>query len=286
MQIMGKIIGGILAAIIVIIAVVIAVFYFNIDKVIIAAVEGYGSEVTQTDVVLDEVDLDLTSGKGALKGFSIGNPSGFEAGDAVAFDEVSVAVNIADTNDKLIHITEIRVNQPAITYEVNQTSNNLDTLKKNVDEFLKKKGLAGDSSASESSSEEGPKVIIDNLYINGGKVSVKAPALLNQKVEGTLPDIHMKDIGKEGGGASPEQVAAQIVNELSGKAMAVITDLGIGKTLGTLLDNAGDLANKVGVDKAAGAAGEVAKDAVKGAAGAVEGAAEGAGKTIKKLFND
>ncbi|MCR9213168.1 MAG: hypothetical protein NXI13_05580 [Proteobacteria bacterium] len=283
---MGKIIGGILAAIIVIIAVVIAVFYFNIDKVIIAAVEGYGSEVTKTDVVLEEVDLDLTSGKGALKGFSIGNPSGFESGDAVAFDEVSVVVNIANTNDKLIHISEIRVNQPAITYEVNQTSNNLDTIKKNVDDFLKENGLAGDSQASESSSEEGPKVIIDNLYINGGKVSVKAPALLNQKVEGTLPDIHMKDIGKEDGGESPGEIAAKIVNEISGKAMAVVTDLGIGKTLGTLLDNAGDLANKVGVDKAAGAAGEVAKDAVKGAAGAVEGAAEGAGKGLKKLFND
>ena len=64
---MGKIIGGIVIGLIVIIGIAVGVLYFNLDKVIIAAVEEYGSEVTKTDVVLNEVDLDLTSGKGALK---------------------------------------------------------------------------------------------------------------------------------------------------------------------------------------------------------------------------
>ena len=279
---MGKIIGGIIAVVIIVIAIAVGVLYFNLDKVIVAAVEKYGSEVTKTDVVLNEVDLDLTSGKGALKGFSIANPAGFEDGNAVQFDTVAVTINMSDTNEKLIHIEEIRIEQPMITYEVNETSNNLDTIKKNVEDFMKANGMASDDKATESSSEEGPKIIIDNIYINGGKVSVKAPVLLNQKVEGTLPDIHMKDIGKKEGGASPAEVAAQIVNEISDKAMGVITDLGIGKSLGTLLDNAGDLAGKVGLDKAAGAAGDVTKDAAKGAADVVEGA----GKGLKKLLGD
>jgi len=279
---MGKIIGGIVAVIIIVIAVTIGVLYFNLDKVIVAAVEKYGTEVTKTDVVLNEVDLDITSGKGALKGFSIANPSGFEDGNAVQFNTVAVAINMSDTNDKLIHIEEIRVEQPAITYEVNESSNNLDTIRNNVDQFMKDNGLAGGDKPADESSEEGPKIIIDNIYINGGKVSVKSPALLNQKIEGSLPDIHMKDIGKEEGGASPAEVAAQIVNEISGKAMAVVTDLGIGKTLGTLLDNAGDLAGKVGADKALGTAGEVTKDAAKGATDAVEGV----GKGIKKLLGN
>jgi len=275
---MGKIIGGIVIGLIVIIAIVAGVFYFNLDKVIIAAVEKYGSEVTKTDVVLNEVDLDLTNGKGALKGFSVGNPEGFEEDHSIRFDSVSVTVNVSDTNDKLIHISEIRVDNPSIIYEVNQTTNNLDAIQNNIDAFMKENGLAGGEKSEESSSEEGPKVIIDNIYINDGQVSVKAPILADQKIEGALPNIHMTDIGKKENGASPGEVAAQIIEELTGKAMGVVTNLGIGKNLGNLLDNAGDLIKKTGV----GEAGEAAKEATKGATDAVEGA----GKSIKKLLGD
>lgn len=279
---MGKIIGGIVAVIIILVAVVAGVFYFNLDKIIIAAVEKYGSEVTQTDVVLNEVDLDLTSGKGALSGFSVGNPSGFSEPTAVQFNTVAVNVDIPNTNDKLIHITEIRIEQPAITYEVNETTNNLDAIQKNIDTFMKENGMSGGEQKEEASSEEGPKLIIDNIYINGGKVTVKATVLLDQKVEGKLADIHMQDIGKSEGGASPEEVAALLVNEISGSAMAVVTDLGIGKTVGTLLDNAGDLANKVGVGDAAVKAGEISKDAGKGTTEAVKNY----GKSLNKLLKD
>ncbi|MFC4271178.1 hypothetical protein GQF03_12295 [Sneathiella chungangensis] len=278
---MGKIIGGVIIGLIVIIAIVVGVFYFNLDKVIIAAVESYGSDVTKTDVVLNDVDLDLTSGKGALKGFSVGNPDGFEEDHSIKFDSVAMEVDIADTSDKLIHIREIRVENPSIIYEVNQTTNNLTAIQNNVDAFLKEKGLGGEKS-DEASSEDGPKVIIDNLYVTGGQVSVKAPILANQKVEGRLPNIHMVNIGKDEGGASPGEVAAKIIEEITGKAMGVITQLGIGKNIGTLLDNAGDLVNKTGVGEAAGKAGEAATGAAKGATGAVEGA----GKSIKKLFGD
>ena len=150
---MGKIIAGIVVAIIVIIAIAVGIFYFNLDKVIIAAVENYGSEVTKTDVVLNEVDLDLTNGKGELKGFKVGNPKGFEEDSAVKFDSVAVSVNIADSNEKLIHITEIRVDKPEITYEVNKTSNNLDTIKNNVDSFMKENGLAGGDKSTKSESD-------------------------------------------------------------------------------------------------------------------------------------
>ncbi|MCF8468222.1 MAG: hypothetical protein K9G33_12535 [Sneathiella sp.] len=279
---MGKIIAGVIVGIIVIIAIAVGVFYFNLDKVIITTVEKYGSEVTKTDVVLNEVDLDLTSGKGALKGFSVGNPEGFREDHSIRFDNVAVSVNIPESNDRLIHISEIRVDQPSIVYEVNETTNNLDAIRNNVDNFMKEKGLSGGESKESDSSEEGPKVIIDNVYINGGKIRVITPMLANQKIEGTLPNIHMSDIGKKDGGASPAEVTVKIMNELTGSAMGVITDLGIGKNLGNLLQNAGDLVNKTGVSEAAGTAGEAAKDVTKGTTGAVEGA----GKSIKKLFGD
>ncbi|MEX0582241.1 MAG: hypothetical protein WD185_01110, partial [Sneathiella sp.] len=235
-----------------------------------------------TDVVLQEVDLDLTSGKGALKGFSVGNPEGFDEDHSIRFDSIAVEVNTAETNDKLIYIREIRVDNPSIVYEVNQTTNNLDAIRNNVDAFLKEKGLAGGETTQEDSAEEGPKVIIDNIFIEGGRVTVKAALLGDQKVEGRLPNIQMANIGKDEGGATPGEVAAKIIDELTGKAMNVITDLGIGKNIGTLLDNAGDLVNKTGVGEAVGKAGEATKSVTEGATDAVGGA----GKSIKRLLGD
>ncbi|WP_339712166.1 hypothetical protein [uncultured Sneathiella sp.] len=272
---MGKIIGGIVIGLIVIIGIAVGVLYFNLDKVIIAAVEEYGSEVTKTDVVLNEVDLDLTSGKGALKGFSVGNPEGFDEDHSIRFDTVTIEINTSETNDELIHIREIRVENPSIVYEVNQTTNNLDTIRNNVDAFMKERGLSGGETAQEDSSEEGPKVIIDNIFIEGGQVTVKAAMLGNQKVEGRLPNIQLANIGKDEGGATPGEVAAEIIDELTSKAMNVVTNLGIGKNIGTLLDNAGNLVNKTGV-------GEATKGVTQGATDAVDGAS----KSIKKLLGD
>ena len=57
--------------------------------------------------------------------------------------------------------------------------------------------------------------------------------------------------------------------------MNVVTNLGIGKNIGTLLDNAGNLVNKTGV-------GEATKGVTQGATDAVDGAS----KSIKKLLGD
>lgn len=49
----------------------------NLGSIIVAAVEQYGSDVTQTEVSLANAAVDFTSGEGALSGLTVGNPSGF-----------------------------------------------------------------------------------------------------------------------------------------------------------------------------------------------------------------
>ncbi len=279
---MGKIIGGIIVALIVIIAVAVGVIYFNLDRVIVASVKEYGSKVTKTDVVLETVDLDIFGGKLALNGFSVGNPAGFEEDHSIRFDTVSVDVNIGGSSDKLIHIREVRVDNPSVIYEVNQTTNNLTAIQENVDAFMKEHGLSGGEKPADDSAGEGPKIIIDNLFVNGGRVSVRAPVLAGQKIESGLPNIHLSDIGKDEGGATPGEVIALLIDQLSGQTMNVLDNLGIGKNLGSLLTNAGDLINKSGIGGAAGKAGDAAKGVTQGATDALGGA----GGAVKKLFGD
>ncbi|MBE7635513.1 hypothetical protein GUA87_01550 [Sneathiella sp. P13V-1] len=273
---MGKVIGGAIALVAIILAVIVGVFYFNLDKIIIAAVEKYGSEVTKSDVKLAEVDLDPTSGSGGLRGLTVGNPSGFKEPSAFDLGGISLKVNVAGSSEELIHIEEIIVSSPQITYEVNENGNNLDVLKKNIDDFIKAQGgESKDSSSSSSDGEEGPKLIIDRLSITGGKVTVSAPITMNQKIEGNLPDINLKDIGKDSGGADPAEVAAQIADSITEGALGVVSGLGIGKTLDSL---------KEGLSGVTGAVEGVTKNLPTSGGGATKAVEDAAGG-IKKLFD-
>lgn len=268
---MGKIIGGILAVLVVVLAVVIGLVYFNLDKIIIAAVEDYGSEVTKSEVTLAKVDIDMTSGKGGMKGLKVGNPEGFEEPSAFELGEISLAINVGETNGDLIHITSILVDAPRVTYELNANTNNLDTIKNNVDDFIVANG-GGQSASTDEDGGGGPKIIIDSLIIQNGLVVVKAPITMNKRIEGSLPKLQLKDIGKEEGGSTPGEVAAIIVDAISNSAMGVVSNLGVGKTLeslsGALGGAAGSLTKGItGGDSTSGGAGK----AVEGAAGAVKG---------------
>jgi hypothetical protein len=217
-------------------------------------------------VTLAEVDIDMTSGRGGMKGLVVGNPEGFTEPSAFELGEISLEINIANTSGEMIHITSILVDAPKVTYELATGTNNLDALKKNVDDFIAANG-GGGSSASSSEDEEGPKIIIDSLIIQNGRVSVKAPVTLNKKIEGSLPKIVMKDIGKDDGGASPGEVAAQIIQQISGNAMNVVSGLGVGKTLKSLGDGLTGAAGSI----TKGVSGDGAGKAVEGAAGKLKG---------------
>jgi hypothetical protein len=58
------------------------------------------------------VDIELTSGRGALRGFRVTNPSGFSDDDAFKFDEVSVAIDISSINSDPIVNREVVIAGP------------------------------------------------------------------------------------------------------------------------------------------------------------------------------
>ena len=73
-----KRIGKIITATIVLLIVLVILVVTNLDRGIKTAVEFIGSQLTQSTVSLDKVDLSLTTAKGSLSGLRVGNPQGFE----------------------------------------------------------------------------------------------------------------------------------------------------------------------------------------------------------------
>ncbi len=253
------IIGG---GVVVVIAVVLWFVFSSLGSLIKAGVEKYGSEITQTKVTLDEVKISVTSGKGTLRGLTVGNPEGFKTDSAFRLGEISMTLDTSSITQNPIVIKEIVVSAPEVTYEVGSGGTNIDAIQRNINAYLGiGKGKKGEKSPSEEG-KEGPKLVIENFYVRNGQVNVSATILQGKKMSAALPDLHLKDIGKDKGGAKPGEVVEKVIASIGQAASMAVGTLNIDNILGT------------------------AKKGLTGAKSAIEESTKGATETLKGLFGN
>jgi hypothetical protein len=205
-------------------------------------------------VALDQVEIELTSGKGTLRGLTVGNPAGFKSAQALSLAELSLALDTASVRTDTIVVKEIAITAPEVTYEFGLKGSNLDTLKSNVDAYTEQ-GKDKKKPEDAKSEAAGPKLIIENLYVRNGKVNVTAPDFQNQTASASLPNIHLTGLGKKTGGATAAEVAEQVLAAISQQAARAAATT----NLGGMIDKA--------KSDAAGALGGAAKEAVLGLEG-------------------
>jgi hypothetical protein len=265
--------GGGALTLIAVVAIAMTVLLSNIGSLIKAAVETYGREALQAKVALASADVSLKSGEGRLAGLVVGNPQGFATPSALTLGEIKVTVDTARTTKDLIVLKEIVIAQPRVTYELAAGGSNFDALQKNAQAYAQKMGAGG--AKKEEKKGEGPKLIIDNLYVRDGRVGVSHAVLKGKQLDAPLPNIHLKDIGKEKKGATPEEVGERLMASISQGARGAAGTLNIDKLIG----DAGGA-----VRGAAEGAAKAAGEAAQGASKALEGAAGAAGDSLKKLL--
>lgn len=263
-------VGGGVVAVAVIGAVAVVVFVLlSIDSLLQEAVETYGSEITQTEVKLADVNLDATSGKGALRGLKIGNPAGFNTPSAFQLGAISITLNTSTLGSDPIVIKEIVISAPDVTYEVGGDGSNLDALQRNVEAYMAQFETGEADEADEPG--ESPNLVIEDLLINDGTVYVSATSLGGNSLTTPLPNIHLEDIGKEDDGASPGEIAEEIFAAIKESATGAVSGLGVEG----LVSDAGYMLEGV-----TGGSGEALEGATEGAGVALEGVSEGIGNLL------
>ncbi len=249
--------------------IVVFFLFISLDTLVTMAVEKYGTEVLKADVRLNQTDLSARSGKGTLSGLRVSNPDGFETESALELDQVNVHIDMGTLTKDTVVIKEVNIVAPQVTYEHGAGGSNLDALKRNVtgngDSGTGGKGDDGDSGGG-----NGKKLIIENLYIREGKVNVSAVGLGGKKMSVGLPTVHLKDIGKDKGGASPEEVARKILDAIGGITGDAVKTLGVDKAIEKVGGAAGDAAKQV-----IGKAGGDAQKALEKGAGEIGSAVSG-----------
>jgi uncharacterized protein involved in outer membrane biogenesis len=227
-------IGG--GAVVVIIIIAVVVGLSNLGPIIKHVVNAYGPQMTKTEVRLEDVDISIFSGKAKLKDFYLGNPKGFKSPQAMRVGSINVDVDEKSVTGDIIIIDRIEVVGPEITYEKIRGTDNFRTILNNV----KASASPGEPSKKSAGKQgEGKKLLIKDFIMRQGKVNLAVSMVGEKTISASLPDIHLKDVGKEKGGASPaevfEKIFAALHKQITSPAMTDMLNKEL-KALGTSLD--------------------------------------------------
>src|SRR5262249_7773673 len=149
------------------------------------------------------------------------NPAGFATPTALLLGSVKVQLDTSSvTGSGPIVIKQIDVEHPEVTYEAGRGGSNLQTIQKNAMAYAQ--SMMGATPPPAPGAPPPRKLQIDDLYVRSGKVNVSATILQGQALGVDLPTIHLANIGR-GGGATPAEVAAQVLGSISSQSVRAAT---------------------------------------------------------------
>lgn len=180
-----------------IVIVAIALFFFGaslLNSSIKKGVETFGPKVTQTPVLLDEVDISIFGTRAILKGLYVGNPKGYKSEYIFSLGEVDVDVRIKSVLSDQIIIDHVVIRQPEISYETNITRSNVKDLLKNVESFTGSSDASAPADETpEADSASTKSIVIKKVQVLDGSVYV---GLLGAGQKVKLPNIELTDLGE------------------------------------------------------------------------------------------
>ncbi len=259
-----------IAGVVVLILIVAGVFLTlsNLGPLVKKTVNTIGPQITKADVEVTDVSISIFSGEAKIKNFFLGNPSGFKSDHAMKVGSIYVDIDEGSLMKNPIVINKIEIVSPEITYEKIKGSDNFQALLKNIQGSAKTEKKSKPKSGS--GDKQSKKIVINNVVVKGGKVNLTMAGLGGKEITAPLPNLHLKDIGKEQDGATPaeafEQIFSSLYNSIGSDSVTQVFNDGL-KQLGNFKD--------------IGQAGtETASKAVDSASKSVKSATEG----LKSLF--
>ena len=235
---MKKVILGLM--LIIVIAIAGSVYYLltNLDALVEAAIEKYGSEATQTSVLVDSVKINLTDGAAGITGLTIGNPAGYDLPNAFSLAEIRAAIDLQSLQQEPYIINEITVMAPQVFVEINEdTKTNLNELKNNLTAGSTGKTQDKESQPPAEGSAREPRLIIRQVTFADGTIQAKVAALQNKEYELKLPGLDMSNLGGSKG-ATATELASEILKRLTDRASDIVKKDIIDAELNKLKDKA------------------------------------------------
>lgn len=187
--------------------------YSSRDALIKRAIERFGPQLTGVSVKVSSVKLEPLGGQGAIKGLEVGNPPGFKAPHALALGEMRLAVEPSSLTSDVVRVKEISLEAPSIDYERGPNGDNLSAIEKHIESQLPKSTpKQGDNKPEKAAKER--RFIIDRVDVHKARVSYAGAVAVD------VPDVHLRDLGKNSGGATAAEITREIWTAVTRQAIA------------------------------------------------------------------
>ncbi len=235
---MKKVIYGLV--LIIVIAVAGSIYYLltNLDAIVEAAIEKYGSEATQTSVLVDSVKINLTEGAADITGLTVGNPAGYDLPNAFTLGEIRAAIDLQSLQGEPYIINEIIILAPQVFVEVNEDrKTNLNELKNNLTAGSTGKAQDEKSQVPAEGDAKEPRLIIRQVKFADGTIQARVAELKNKEYELKLPGLEMSNLGGSNGSTATE-LASEILKRLTDRAIDIVKKDIIDAKLNELKDKA------------------------------------------------
>lgn len=221
------------AAIVLIVVLVGGVWwvYHSLDRLVASAIRTFGPEITGVSISLDRVTIDALDGHAELHGLVVGNPKGFSTNHALSLGRISMTLDLASLTKDVIVIKRIAIVKPVVTYELGADGSNLGAIQRNVDRYV---GQPRTANTSQSESESGKKLVIEDLTIKNATATVSAAVMRGPPVSVPIPDLHLRNIGKHSGGATAGEAVKQVLAALTQSVTTTIASRKLGGLIDTL----------------------------------------------------
>ncbi len=206
-----KIIVSILVALIVVIAIAVYIGIRNLDTLVEAAIESVGPTVTKTDVQVDGVHIELTDGRGTIRGLTIDNPEGYSDQPVIRVGEVVLDIRPSSITEDVVIIEEIRIDGAQLNAEHrDMTRINLKTL---LDQMRPE---SQEEPPKSTTASPDVRFMVEKLSFTGAGLNLSSDELGSRDL--TLQDIHLENLGDKQEGLAPAQLTRAILDPLLQRA--------------------------------------------------------------------
>ena len=220
---------------------------FFLGSIVKAGVNGFGPQLTLTNVTLDGATISPLSGSGTLTGLKVANVAGWKNEQAFTLGKIHLDVAPFSIMGDHIVINEISIDAPEFDYETKLTDSNVAQLLANIQKF------SGNSPTAKNGKPV--KFEVKKFRLTHAKVSVGVAGMATVAV--SMPDLSLDNVGSEQGGITPDQLVVVVMKTVTANIVTAGKDAVL---------NAGKAALG-GIGNAASGATDGAKKAVDGIKG-------------------
>ena len=225
-----------------IVGLALILLYSSLDSLVKTAIETYGSEILGTRVRVSSVELELSEGRGSIRGLRVANPPGFSSKDAFRLGEITLQIAPKSLTERPLVVPEVRIIAPEVRYEIGEgRMSNIDAILENV---KAQPGGGGASASGSGERDEPPRIAIGSFVFEAGRVDADLEAVGGETVTAELPPVRLKNIGGRRG-ATPDEIGKEVMSAFLGSVIRSVARSQIERVIDEKLGGAGDSAKKL-----------------------------------------